>query len=1063
MKKLLILFSFFIAALTVGAQHGTFTDVRIINGDSTISGTNNGTIFYNRVSNKFRFRQNGVWVSLGTGSGGAWGSITGTLSAQTDLNTALGLKAPLASPTFTGTVIVPTAATGDNSTKAASTAFVNGRLARFFTTSEAGAVSDATITEGSSSYGTDNTTVLQTLLDQASAGPIVIMWDGKYSVSATLKIRGNTTIIATSKTMGIIARVNMNADVFKNYNETASSSTHTDQNIEIYNLFINGNGGQQSTQHTQADGWISNVRFTGADHVRFEGVSSVNPRNFGYWVMNCNYVDFQNVTYDYSPTYAPSQNLMWDGIHINGPAKYITVTNYVFKSGDDGIGTNADDLFQSSSYPGTTFNTTATDYDPYATSGEIAYTRYEKLTAVTGCKFGLRFLSTVSALHDVVVDGFDGLTQGQALIVDNWFDGTPAAPGNGNFYNLTFRNFSIQVTTGQAYKLCYYALGGNIKNILFENITRNDFTASTYPLWLPQQNANIDNLTINNYQQVGGVTSLPALAGGGHIKNLSFNGVKITGLESGNTSISAPLVQMTSGLNGSIERLQISDSNTDWINNLVDYSYGFIDNIELVNIIQTNVTAAQGTVSIGSGRTIKELAASAVQSPLLVSGSGSVTSTTSLASTIGSNTVYNFSQFTGANGTAFGSYTPDTGGTWTLLNSSTWEIQSNRGVPKTPAPASNLWMAIASAGFTDMIVTADVTKNVFTSGVTLRMIVKYTDINNYIAIDISSTTGSCALQNVVAGVATSFGSFTAGFTSDIIQHRVKVTAVSTAIAVYFDDKLIGSGTSGTTQTGTSAGIGCFGTASAPSVFTFDNYKVVSPTYSGYGGTTVSNYTLAATAFTFPTFATNRTINLIQNSSSNNFANLTLRPSTGSSVSGALAVQPIGTPSIRADINLFNTDFFTDGTNYEDLLFRAAGSEYQIGSIKGGSGTVRPFWFDATGSLSSATSNLLLNTNGTSTFHGSVTISGAGNGLGITEGTNGKVGQTTLVSGTKAITISGVTTSSRALVQLVTPTGTTLTTTYQAVCTSNTLTIQANVAAGTINTADGSVLNYFIIN
>ena len=33
-----------------------------------------------------------------------WGGISGTLSNQTDLNTALGLKAPIASPTFTGTV-----------------------------------------------------------------------------------------------------------------------------------------------------------------------------------------------------------------------------------------------------------------------------------------------------------------------------------------------------------------------------------------------------------------------------------------------------------------------------------------------------------------------------------------------------------------------------------------------------------------------------------------------------------------------------------------------------------------------------------------------------------------------------------------------------------------------------------------------------------------------------------------------------------------------------------------------------------------------------------------------
>lgn len=45
--------------------------------------------------------------SSSSSSGGTWGSITGTLSSQTDLNTALGLKATSASPTFTGTVTLP--------------------------------------------------------------------------------------------------------------------------------------------------------------------------------------------------------------------------------------------------------------------------------------------------------------------------------------------------------------------------------------------------------------------------------------------------------------------------------------------------------------------------------------------------------------------------------------------------------------------------------------------------------------------------------------------------------------------------------------------------------------------------------------------------------------------------------------------------------------------------------------------------------------------------------------------------------------------------------------------
>lgn len=96
-------------------------------------------------------------------------------------------------------------------------------------------------------------------------------------------------------------------------------------------------------------------------------------------------------------------------------------------------------------------------------------------------------------------------------------------------------------------------------------------------------------------------------------------------------------------------------------------------------------------------------------------------------------------------------------------------------------------------------------------------------------------------------------------------------------------------------------------------------------------------------------------------------------------------------------------------------------------------------------------------------NGNVTLGTAGSSLNVTEGTNGRVGQTVLVTGTKAITISGLTTSSRAFVQLVSPSGATSTVQYQAVCTTNTLTIQANLAATTINTADGSTLNYFIIN
>ena len=71
------------------------------------------------------------------------------------------------------------------------------------------------------------------------------------------------------------------------------------------------------------------------------------------------------------------------------------------------------------------------------------------------------------------------------------------------------------------------------------------------------------------------------------------------------------------------------------------------------------------------------------------------------------------------------------------------------------------------------------------------------------------------------------------------------------------------------------------------------------------------------------------------------------------------------------------------------------------------------------------------------------------------------GTATLASGTKAITISGVSTSNEAFVQLTTPSGT-LGAAYKAVCTTNTLTITAVSVAGVTVTTDTSTLNYLVI-
>lgn len=57
-----------------------------------------------------------------------WGTITGVLSSQTDLQNALNLKAPVLSPALTGTPTAPTAAALTSTTQLATTAFVTSAI-----------------------------------------------------------------------------------------------------------------------------------------------------------------------------------------------------------------------------------------------------------------------------------------------------------------------------------------------------------------------------------------------------------------------------------------------------------------------------------------------------------------------------------------------------------------------------------------------------------------------------------------------------------------------------------------------------------------------------------------------------------------------------------------------------------------------------------------------------------------------------------------------------------------------------------------------------------------------
>jgi trimeric autotransporter adhesin len=99
----------------------------------------------------------------------------------------------------------------------------------------------------------------------------------------------------------------------------------------------------------------------------------------------------------------------------------------------------------------------------------------------------------------------------------------------------------------------------------------------------------------------------------------------------------------------------------------------------------------------------------------------------------------------------------------------------------------------------------------------------------------------------------------------------------------------------------------------------------------------------------------------------NASNLQLYPVSGTNVNMSLSIVPRGTGQAanRAQLNLFNTDFTANSTNYEFLGLRARGSDFVLGTGKAGTGAERPLMLGA-GLLSDTVTNkgqLYLATNG----------------------------------------------------------------------------------------------------
>lgn len=122
--------------ITTETQRATNAETGL--GDRVSVTENDITLLYSNKENKFTSDNAGNGISIIRDSSdraiitntqpGIWGSISGTLSAQNDLQSALNLKANLSSPALTGIPTAPTASVSTSTTQIATTAFVQNKL-----------------------------------------------------------------------------------------------------------------------------------------------------------------------------------------------------------------------------------------------------------------------------------------------------------------------------------------------------------------------------------------------------------------------------------------------------------------------------------------------------------------------------------------------------------------------------------------------------------------------------------------------------------------------------------------------------------------------------------------------------------------------------------------------------------------------------------------------------------------------------------------------------------------------------------------------------------------------
>jgi hypothetical protein len=450
-----------------------------------------------------------------------------------------------------------------------------------------GAISDAEIGMNSVTFGTDNTSVIQGVLNKAKVSPITVYWDGKYSVTGLI-IYSNTTLIANAG-CGAILRNHSDKSIFINASQSFSSAK--DSNIVISGGIWNGNyynpqipQGAQS-KGNRVNGLVACFRFYGVDNLIVRDAILYKPATYALAAANVTHVLYENIIVDVGPD--PLINN--DGLHIDGNSKYGVIRHCILNTHDDGIGLNADDLYLN--WYDKKEGSSEKSFYSEACAGPISDILIDDIT-FNSSLFGIRILSGKSRVDRITIRNIKGYTKGYALVIDNYQHDpkllTWAGPGNIGTVNV--EDFDVAIHPGKENmpnESCIN-VSTNVEQLILKNIKRKFFAAGEPTVYIRGKNTVIGSMEIDGYYSIDTTKQSKIdyiLVEGASVNQLSISNVSIRRTQN---NIENNSVLLETKNNCYVNTLQFNRINTDGIASLIFNTSGKLNIINASNIIHTN-------------------------------------------------------------------------------------------------------------------------------------------------------------------------------------------------------------------------------------------------------------------------------------------------------------------------------------------------------------------------------------------------------------------------------------------------------------------------------------------